>query len=135
MNMRFLTSVLVCNVIMAAPALAKDTAGSANAVSQTQAAETPAQKIAPNLPIPGPPLTAAPGMWGALAAVYDRNGDGSITLEEYLAPTTANFRAMDGNGDGMLTQSEVEAQEAMRTGKASAPVNAPAAKDEGKTAK
>lgn len=39
---------------------------------------------------------------------FDANKDGSITLEEFRAPTMANFAKMDLNKDGTVTPSEAK---------------------------
>lgn len=72
------------------------------------------------------PRTAAPWLaalvlWGASCAAcaqavqdtgdylrrMDRNGDGRIDLDEYLAWMSYGFDARDGDGDGMLTGAEL----------------------------
>lgn len=63
---------------------------------------------------PGPPPGGGPpgggphvrGMlWETLAADYDGNGDGQITLEEF-GGAEATFELFDRNGDGVLTEDD-----------------------------
>lgn len=39
--------------------------------------------------------------------LFDRNGDGRISMQEYVDYLSAGFRAMDTNGDGVLDATEL----------------------------
>ena len=39
----------------------------------------------------------------------DKNGDGMISQDEFLAQATARFKKMDSDGDGQLSKSELSA--------------------------
>jgi Ca2+-binding EF-hand superfamily protein len=40
---------------------------------------------------------------------FDTNKDGSVDLEEFLAPQKAQFKHIDKDGDGKITEAEADA--------------------------
>lgn len=52
---------------------------------------------------PRPPMPPSIMMLTSDAAEYDRNGDGSLSKEEFVAQHLAFFDASDGNKDGRIT--------------------------------
>ena len=53
-------------------------------------------------------VMARPDM-ARMAAQYDANGDGTVTVEEIQAGRAAEFQLNDGNGDGALSLEELQA--------------------------
>jgi len=49
------------------------------------------------------------GMMGEMLRRMDKDGDETITKEEYLSNTESRFTEMDGNKDGKITKDEIEA--------------------------
>jgi hypothetical protein len=58
-----------------------------------------------------PPATAGahPAFFQRLLKKTDSNGDGRISLDEYLAAAKARFARLDTNGDGFLQADELAA--------------------------
>ncbi len=56
----------------------------------------------------GPPPGGA-GMMGEMLMRMDKDGDGSVSKEEYIASNQERFNQMDENKDGKITKDEVEA--------------------------
>ncbi len=54
-----------------------------------------------------------PGSWEGLSARHDLDGDGIITAEEFAA-SDPRFATLDHNGDGVLTEDDLEALRADR---------------------
>lgn len=48
----------------------------------------------------------ANGRGGRMLARFDANGDGRVTREEFTVGLDAQFKAMDKNGDGVVTTDE-----------------------------
>lgn len=40
---------------------------------------------------------------------FDKNNDGRVSKQEFLAPTAQQFDAMDNNGDGIVSNAEITA--------------------------
>lgn len=59
---------------------------------------------------------------------FDADKDGAITLEEFRAPTLANFAGMDANKDGTVTPEEANAPDKTATSAAPAAPAKPAKK-------
>lgn len=62
-----------------------------------------------------PAMAAASGTVSAYLRLFDRNGDGRISLAEYQAYMESGFRRMDRNGDGVLEVSEMPPSRRHRT--------------------
>jgi Ca2+-binding EF-hand superfamily protein len=48
-------------------------------------------------------------MMRMLFALMDRDGDGTVSLQEFQAAHERIFKAMDANKDGVLTLEEIQA--------------------------
>lgn len=62
-----------------------------------------------------------PGMMPMMVIMLDTDGDGGVSLEEYQAVHQRIFRAMDADGDGRLTASELQGQQPQQQPAASDP--------------
>ncbi|MEO8746959.1 MAG: EF-hand domain-containing protein [Rhodanobacter sp.] len=56
-----------------------------------------------------PPCSAQnlPNTPGEYLRAFDRNGDGKVSPDEYVAYLSRGFRRMDSNGDGILERDEL----------------------------
>ena len=60
------------------------------------------------------PNTPSPEMFGQLFMTqFDTDGNGQVSLDEFLAPSRRQFEAMDSNRDGVVSGAEVQAFSAM----------------------